>query len=157
MISLKDESRLLSLLRANCPIPPPPFSSEWGIATWRNFVWQDSLKCLLCLLWIFCTLCLYFDHFITDMIHLSLNKNLIIMCEVTCKRVYIPFCQSVGLSVGLSISLFVGPYVMLCMSVMPFLKSCRWRIELPRWACWFLRTLILTSSNAWRGNFHGHI
>ena len=103
MISLKDESRLLSLLRANCPIPPPPFSSEWGIATWRNFVWQDSLKCLLCLLWIFCTLCLYFDHFITDMIHLSLNKNLIIMCEVTCKRLYIPFCQSVGLSVGPSI------------------------------------------------------
>ena len=100
MISLKDESRLLSLLRAQSR---PPFSSEWGIATWRNFVWQDSLKCLLCLLWIFCTLCLYFDHFITDMIHLSLNKNLIIMCEVTCKRLYIPFCQSVGLSIGPSI------------------------------------------------------
>ena len=102
MISLKEESRLLSLLGLIAQ-SRPPFSSEWGIATWRNFVWQDSLKCLLCLLWIFCTLCLYFDHFITDMIHLSLNKNLIIMCEVTCKRLYIPFCQSVGLSVGPSI------------------------------------------------------
>ena len=55
-------------------------ASEWSIATWRDFVWQDSLKCLLCLLWICCTMYLYFDHFITNMIHLSLNKKLI-MCK----------------------------------------------------------------------------